>query len=1352
MTTESQTLDDRRRLLRAVSAYVPDSVSRRAVLKPTSPLLGWEERRRAVLLFADVSGFTAMSESLARLGKEGAEELTRVLNLYFTTMIDLVHQHDGEIIRFGGDALTCQFDGGRQGVLQACACALAMQKAVRGFLAVDTKGGVFSLRMKIGISGGTVLSVNVGDEQRGMEYVLAGRPLDRMVAAEHHAAAGEVMLDGELPSVMGSCWEEMGISTGESRYGFAVLVATHTVPPPRTREPIPWATLPPAVVERALARLIPYLPPTVYERLSMGQREFVGEHRWVVSLFVRFAGLNYDDPEAGTKLQRYFTTMQEVVLRYEGRLNRVITGDKGSLLHIIFGAPVTHEDDEERAVRCALDLQRVAADHDRLPFITDQRIGIASGYVFAGDVGSERRREYTVMGDVVNLSARLMQAAESHQILSDRSTTRRVESTCLCNPLSPIRVKGKRDPVPVFLITGLRKRQRRWLTGEIIARQRGTPIVGRERELEQIANIIRQVETGHGHVVTIRGEAGTGKSRLLQEVFTMAQSRGAYIAGGTCLSYGARTPYLPWIEFFNTFFELEGEGESTGQTAEERQAENLRRLRARMVEADPNLEAWVPLLAQLLGLSVPDTPLTAALTTELRKQRIFEIVLTLLRHQAQQVPLFLIIFEDVHWIDTISLELLDYVARNIAGERILLMIPHRPTIDLTEWQRYTHCYEIELGELPVDDALKLIQHKLGMEQVPDSLRRRVLGEEKRVNPFFVEEVLNALVDQGYLLAVPSEDGGYEYILSGDLSQAEIPDSIQALVMSRIDRLDESSKLTIKVASVIGRVFQYRVLWAIYPVPITPEQLLGNLEKLNRIDLTPMDKPAPDWEYIFKHVTTQEVAYESLLYAHRRDLHGRVARYLEETYRNSLEEYYELLAYHYTRSDDREKGWYYLIRAADKARSRYANDSAIAYYRQALELGLDGAEAGRVYESLGDVYRVIGEYSRAEENYREALKLHPLPARAAELRRKIAKIWQLQGRYEEARNSLLWTRESLEGASAPLVMARIYTDMAWLEIQRGNYEEARALCHEGLRLCEQVPDRQAAAREQASLQHTLGSIDLRVGAYDQAIEHFRQCIEVNERAGDLYNMGRSYNNMAVVYWSQGNYTQAAEYLQQSLDIFRRIGYAHGTAMCYNNLGGIYFTLGEYERAIENYKQSLEIRQRIGDVQGIADVHNNLGEVYRSLGNYREAQRYLRQAAANLEDLGDKTTLVDTYRLLAEVEVALKNVEDALRYGERALALAQELENREYTGIALRVLGQIHRTAGQLNEARRQLEASIKTLEETANKLELGRSCYELGITLRRAGTAQADTYLRRALQIFESLGVVAEADKVRQQLR
>lgn len=1335
-------------LFSQICAYVPTFVTRRILAHPGQSPANWQERRPAAVLFADVSGFTAMSESLAALGKEGAEELTRILNAYFSEMIALVYAYQGDVVRFGGDAITCVFGapaaagrpllpGDETALLNAAlrravACALAMQAHMAKFRRVQTRGGDFELRMKIGISAGRVLGLCLGDPALGLAMLLAGQALDRMSLAEHHAAAGEVLIDAQALQQAGLSLEEMDLRLREERQGFWAVERFVSQPLPETSPTLPL--LPPeGESASALQALISFLPPTVYERLVEGQRQFVGEHRGVASLFVHFAGPDYDqDPRAGDQVQAYFCAMQGIIQRYGGRLNWISAGDKGHLLHVLFGAPVALEDPEASAVGCALAMRDAEPAHFPMSF------GVASGPVFAGEVGSERRREYTVMGDVVNLSARLMQAASPGEILLDRRTARRAREQYECQGLPPLALKGKRDPVPVWRAVGPHPENADLDLADL--RLLSAPLVGRDRELDHIEALIWKARAGQGQLVTISGEAGVGKSRLLETLVSRARQEELRALKGECFAYTTQAAYAPWLPLLRDLLGTSASGaESRGGWQQE-----LLHIAQTLAGVDAALADWVPIIGQLLGLPVEDNALTAALEPQLRKQRLFDIVLTLVLSQARQVPLLLIVFEDVHWADALSIELLHYVARNIRHAPILLAAVYRPTISFEEWQAYDFLTTFELGDLRADDAMQLVQLKLGMESVPAALQAALLRGEGHVNAFYLEEVLNALIERGYLAPAPQGTG---YCVTRDLSQVEIPASVQSLVMSRIDQLDESSKLSIKVAAVIGRTFPYRALASIYPTEISSERLHANLERLSRLDLTPLERPAPEWEYFFKHVITQEVAYESLLYAHRRALHQRMGEYLEQTYTGRLAEVYDLLAHHYTHSEDLAKSWEYLVKSGDQARGRYANESAVRYYQQALAIR---PEAG-VFEALGEVQYLVGEFEAAIRAYEQALEMG-LPARhTADLRRKIGMAWELQGQHETALEHLRAAGGLLAaGERQTPEMARICKDIGWVEVQTGNYEAAQRWCQEGLDIAARLPAA-AGRKAMADLHNTFGTIYLRQGTYEAAVTHYEQCVRIREKLNDLYGQSGTYVNLAVAYWSQGDYARASGYLQKSLSIHQKIGHAYGMALCYNNIGVICYTTGDYPRAVQHYQHSLEIRQRIGDRQGIGDVYNNLGEVYHALGEIQKSLEYLQQASQLYEELGIQDALLDTYKLLAEVHLELEQPAEALAYAHKSRALAVELGQREYEGIAQRVLGHIQQTSGQGEQAIACLQASVAILEDSGNRLELGKSCYELGLALRAGDPALAQQRLEQAAAIFEEVGVPVELEKARSAL-
>ncbi len=562
-------------------------------------------------------------------------------------------------------------------------------------------------------------------------------------------------------------------------------------------------------------------------------------------LFVQFSGFDYDhDPEVGSRLQGYLASVLSIVQRYDGYLNKVDMGDKGSKAIIVFGAPLAHENDEERALHCALEITALSDVH--------AQVGVNTGYVFCGLVGSEARREYTVMGDAVNLSARLMQATRPHQVLISDAVRRRVLHTFDPVELEPIRVKGKSEPVQVYEVRGMRP------PGSTAQRAVGyaLPMIGRQAELQQVRQKFDDVQRGAGCIIGISAEAGMGKSRLKYAIDQAAAEQGFLCLSGGCESYGTNISYLVWQSIWAAFFEIDTEWPD----------EVLRdHLEDTLMGIDVALVQRLPLLGSVLNVALPDNEFTAPLDARLRVDLLQSLLLTCLRTRAETQPLA-IFLEDCQWIDPLSQELVEFIGRNIHDLPVMFVLLYRPpgqdAHPLQNLKPFAPVDEIHLTEFAPEEAHQLIDLKLRQlfgagSPAPPELVDRVTAKAQG-NPFYIEEMINLIHDREI---DPQDQNAWQ--------QFDLPDSLHNLIMSRIDRLQENEKTTLKVASVIGRTFRARWIRGAYPPVGTDEEVQHVLTSLSRLDLTPLDRPEPELEYIFKHVMTQEVAYESSGLRHAR---------------------------------------------------------------------------------------------------------------------------------------------------------------------------------------------------------------------------------------------------------------------------------------------------------------------------------------------------------------------------------------------------------------------------------------------------------------------------------------------------
>lgn len=1212
-------------------SYVPSNIGQAILANPAANPVGLEQRTEAVALFADVSGFTAISEALGQAGKAGTEELTQILNAYFETMIDLIQSYGGIVGQFGGDALTVLFpyvDETKQAVVRrAIQCALDMQSNMGRYEAIQTRAGTFRLTMKAGLAAGPCFFTTLGGLEVGLKYVIAGQVLDHCADAEHHAERGEVVVHNHLLPFAGE------LSIAEEREGFSVVAAMPEHAPEHPLEPMP-AELPDA----ALNVLAAYLHPVIAERQWRGQSGFINEHRKVTVLFINFMGFDYDgDPDVVDKLQGYFASVMRIIQRYDGYLNKIDMGDKGSKYIVLFGAPVAHEDDEERALRCALELRSLSA--------TTGRIGVNTGFVYCGLVGSDVRREYTVMGDAVNLSARMMQAAQPDQILVSGFTHRHAATHFTWDTLPPVRVKGKTEPIAVFGVLGVRGRS-------ILKTQEldyGLPMVGRAAELAVAEERITQVLSGRGQIIGITAEAGMGKSRLNAEIVRLASARGFVRFGGECESFGTTTSYLVWHHIWQNFFGIE-----MSWLPELQQAH----VQSQLADIDPSLVKRLPLLAPALNIPIPDNEMTAALDAKLRKASLESMLVTCLRARATETPLLLVL-EDCHWMDPLSFDLLEAIARNIDDVPVLMLLLYRPpelaNVDIRRLPRFPHFVELALADFTPQEAAELIELKLrqlfaSADKPPAELVELVTARAQG-NPFYIDEIINLLRDHD----IDPRD-------IAALRTLELPESLHSLIISRIDRLVEDEKITLKVASVIGRMFPAGWLWRVYPQLGQAERVREQLFALRQRDFVMPASPVdPEVEYLFKHVVTQEVAYESLSVATREELHEAIASFIEQTYPDTLDRYLDLLAFHYAFSDNLPKQREYFWRAGEAAQATYANDAAVDYYRRLLPL-LPPEEQAPVLLKLGKVWELTGQWDVAEETYQRAFRLAEEAGDAvtqAQCYNELGRLRTLQGHYDQALADLQQAHDRFERASDRLGICKTLINMGNVHLYQGDFPPAQDYLERALPVANEIEDRSLAGL-------ILGNLGLAYGLQgdaDKGLSYLEQQVQIKRAIGDERGVGVATGNMGVMYENKGDYTTAMRCYQEQLLVANEVGDQRIVSLAIGNIGILYSQQGDYESANACYARQLQIALELGDRRGMSFALADLADVFVQTGQPHMAERLIDLAILIARTLMIQYELCRYLFQKAQLWAQLERYGDAQPLNDEALAVAQEVDRQD-----------------------------------------------------------------------------------------
>jgi class 3 adenylate cyclase/tetratricopeptide (TPR) repeat protein len=1194
---------------------------------------------RGATLFADISGFTPLSEALVNAYglRRGAEEIPRTLNQIYTALITEVDRFGGSVIDFAGDSITCWFDNlgfSEDASRRASAAALGMQSAVRAFEAINLPGKApIVMRVKISIAFGPARRFLVGDPAVQRLAVMGGETLLRMAEGEHLTAPGEVWVDEKTAASLGN-QARLGSEkvTGKGDRFFLLEGLNQPV------APCPWPALPPGALSEE--QVAPWLQRPVYTWLHDAMGEFLTELRPVAALFMRFRGIDFEtDLQAGKKLDDLICRVQKILVTYEGMLVQITIGDKGSYLYLAFGAVVAHEDDARRAVDAAFLLRDLSVS---IGWLGEVQIGISQGTMRTGIYGSPNRRAYGVLGDEVNLAARLMSRASPGEILVSNHIYQSVANdralrsdSVLFEARPPELMKGKAEPVSVFAASGAQRKRAVRLQEPVYP----LPMVGRQAELKLIDEKMTLALAGKSQVIGITADAGIGKSRLIAEAIRQASRKGLEIYGGACQSDATTTPYLVWAPIWRAIFEVNPDAPLKRQ---------VRSLEAVVEDYAPDRADSIPLLGSLVGIEIPDNDFTAELEPQYRRMALEALLVDCLKCAAKEAGSkgsgLLLVLEDLHWIDPVSHDLLERAARATVELPVVFLLAYRPpeiqrqpAPRVEKLAQFTKIILCELTDTEAEQAVRAKFAQMYPEwrgAVPKGLIRLVI-EQSQGNPFYAEELLNYLNDQNVdfhdLRAVES---------------LELPTSLHSLILSRIDQLTAMQQITLKSASVIGRVFQKRVVnWMIQQehLDVSLEPSLAELQRrelirrreTEQIGARQEGQPNQDeLEFIFKHIITQEVAYNSLLTTQRRLLHHIAAEAIEALFPEALDELSATLAYHYELGDGTEKAIHYLLRAARRASSIYANGEAISFYQKAIPLVRQRLEtdpggswrqtAFDLYEALGDILEMTGRHEEAREAYQYAMALSQVDDRIGRSRlyRKIGHSWEVQSQFNqvitaydqaeamlgETCDDVAWRREWID-----IHNARIYL-FYWM----ARTEDMKALINQ----LEPFINQYGSQRQKAGFLININALNFRLEHYyfsdatmllaEETVKVSREAgdmrilvdavfrqgfaylwghrwekcelallesLALAEKIGDMVVMLRSLTYLTVLYRWLGDMDKVESYIPRCLEAAERTHMAEYTGTAYANLAWIYWKKGDLEGFEANFKAAYQAWDRV-----------------------------------------------------------------------------------------------------------------------------------------------------------------------------
>jgi len=993
---------------------------------------------------------------------------------------------------------------------------------------------------------------------------------------------------------------------------------------------------------KILELFTPYVPKAVTSRILEGKPSLPSERREVTVIFLDIKDFTHlaerlDPEEATDILNRIFQPIINIIYKYEGSINKFL----GDGLMIVFGAPYSHENDPERAVRASLEMMEsierngeIEIDNKKIKLRA--RIGVNTGLCISGEIGSPTRKEFTIIGDTVNLASRLQTNVKPGEILVGEKTYQRVKDNFIFSRPHKLKIKGKQNLITAYIIKGIKK----ITTSQEQKRNFYSTFVGRKEEINILINILRKSYKSKGQIIKIIGELGVGKSRLIIELTKDKLAQNFNILSTDCSSWEQSKPYAPLQKIFYRIFEIKFEDDI--RIIEKKIEEKINSI-------DSSLLFAVPYFSRLLSAKI--TPLEELMGKSREELNLFIKAATkLFLGLSIQKPVLLVV-EDIQWLDDASLEFIGYLYRAIAEVPIFIICSFRKSLQKAEF--LSEIKSLEILPLAKDESIKLIKSLIKDEEIFVAIKENIASASDG-NPLFIEEITQ----------------GIESKKLADISHFQIPDTVQSIVSARIDLLPISSKEVLYQAAVMGRDFELSLFQKV--TQIENALLLNILQELKNYEFILEKETYPRKHFSFKHSLIQEVAYNSLLYKTRKNLHFQVGLTIEKTFLTNLETKVEELAYHFKNSNHKEKGIFYLNKAGDKAQSLYAFKNAINYYLDSIKI-LESTEfekeqlarLSEIYNKLAFSQSIIGERKESETNLTKAL----------EYCRKIR---------DKDNESLILMN-----------MGNLYGDM-------GKWDKAIEYFKRSLLISEEVNN----LRRKARIIKSIGLAYLFKGDTERGYKYLKESLTLCEsiKAEEIYIM--VLNNMGIYYDIVGEWRKALEVYKNSLAISKKNNNIIEMSNTMGNLGFAYSSLNKSEQAIYYFKESIKISERIGDIynKGINYIH--LGEEYLRKDKFKEVKYYISNAEKIFKELEDKLGLADIFKLKAILCKKQKDWERSEEYFKRAIKIYSQQGDRLNEGETYYEWGDMSILKKDADSARKRLIISKKILGSIGARKHLG----------------------------------------------
>lgn len=1281
---------------------------------------------RAYAMFVDLSGFTHLTQTLMKRGNLGAEQLSSILNDIFGPMVRLVYRRGGFIPYYAGDAFTAVFREDEMNI----ETVLETAKRLRALTGADKEFHGFKIRTKIGLSLGEIEWGIVGREQKS--FYFRGEAINGSADAQKGAQQQQIFVDAAIAAASAH------LSEVELKHDRASDFYLWENP-----DSFPQVTVPRALKKKFPDKkvLLSFLPEEV---VSFDGR---GEFRNVISVFISFKGVDNHD-----LLNKFAQEVLEQLHNFSGYFKEVDFGDKGGLMVCFFGAPVSFENNTERALEFVTALRENTAQLTKDTTLRF-RIGVTSGTAYTGFIGSKERSQYAAVGSNVNLAARLMSYADWGETATDEEVQR--SRFFRFRSKGEISYKGFEKDILTFTLRGRNNAMLPAYGGEMI---------GRDAELQEI---IVSAEAAFAlrkpHLIYLFGEAGIGKSRLSYETRESLQQR-RRIFWMTCpADQILRKPFNPFITFFRQYF-----SQSTENTGEvnrnlftsgfERLAKDIQKIEGETGERlRRNLYRTRSVLVTLVGLQ-PENDFWENLDAQGRYRNTFIALADFFIAEAHISPVVLEL-EDAHWYDEYSKEFLQQFMRQIEGLPLFLLVTSRYADDGTKpfliepelpaELDIPHAV-IDLNILKPDALRTFAERQLGGEisqEFFEMLQRTTNG-----NPFYLEQVLEYFTESKLL-------SRKENVWHIEDENVKISGSINSILTARIDRLSRLVKETVKAAAVIGREFEVPVLQEVLSLNEAFIERNGESAKLLKEQIESAEKgqiwrAMNELRYIFKHSLLREAVYDMQLRARLREVHAHIAQAIEKVYADNLDERFVDLAFHYEQAQISEKARIYFEKAASYSRRNFQNEQALLYYDKLLAVLDRDREAEELIKALlrkGTVLELIGQWEKCEATYAEALELtyavkdDLLKGRAEN---SMGHLLMLKGDYDRAGENLKRAVVFLEKIDDIRGLSKVYGNLGNLNFRQGSYENAEAFFKRSIELSRLHEHTSVLAQIVANL----GLTYMNRGDYDEGIKWQRDQLEICQQNGDKQGMATLYTNMGIVLLEKGDYDKALACFEEGLTLCEELGNKQLTSIAIGCMGSVYERKGDYDRAMELFRQDLKITEELGDKQGISIALGLIGDLLNVQGKFAEAKQFMEKNLELCTELGYQKGIAKAVNTLGDIFYNQNEYEPAIECYDQAIDISRNIKNLPVLGESLLEKSEALIALKKYEKARKNIAEALKTAAELGNAdLEFQAKIFR-AIIYKETGESQTaqnelEGLLRQNLNEVQRAAILYELQKI-----